>query len=363
MSAAIHYEADRPPLDNPLSFELTDDHIARRPPERRGLARDEVRLLVTGASTGANDHAQLRDLPEFLRPGDLLVLNDSQTLKAAIECTREDGSSALLHLSTRLDGRYWSGELRARSDHGTRPLLDGVAGERLLLPQGTEAVLEAGYQRPHGAGEQRLWRVRVDLCGSVLEFLEAHGEPIRYAYIGGRWPIDDYRTPFGTRPGSAEMPSAGRGFTTELLARLALNGVQLATVTLHTGVSSLEAGEPPYPEWFEVPAMTAALVESTRRRGGRTIAVGTTVVRALESAANSGGLRATCGWTDLVITPERPLEVVDGLITGLHEPKSSHLSMLSSFIAPERLSRAYAEAVAEGYLWHEFGDVQLIVGA
>ncbi len=204
----------------------------------------------------------------------------------------------------------------------------------------------------------RLWRAR--LSTAVVPYLLRHGAPIRYSYVQRPWPLEAYQTVFGVRPGSAEMPSASRPFTPETVARLVARGVTFAPLTLHTGVSSLEGDEDPYPEPFDVPPATARLVDLTRRHGGRVIAVGTTVVRALETAARLAGPHAA-GWTEHIVTPEHPLLAVDGLITGLHEPRSSHLWMLAAFAEPGLLRRCYAAAIRHGYLWHEFGDLHLLL--
>jgi S-adenosylmethionine:tRNA ribosyltransferase-isomerase len=166
-----------------------------------------------------------------------------------------------------------------------------------------------------------------------------------------------YQNVYATEPGSAEMPSAGRPFTPQVITRLVANGVMVAPIVLHTGVASLEPDETPYPEYVRVPRGTSDVVNVTRERGGRIIAVGTTVVRALETA---GGAPFD-GWTDLVITPERGVRVVDGLLTGWHEPEASHLMMLEAIAGRQLLERSYAASLAEGYLWHEFGDTHLIV--
>ena len=172
---------------------------------------------------------------------------------------------------------------------------------------------------------------------------------------------------FGRRPGSAEIPSAGRPFTAELVTRLVAGGVMVAPVTLHTGVSSQEAGEAPQPERFEVPAPTAAVVNAARAGGGRVIAVGTTVTRALESAVEPAGdgsrLVAARGWTSRVVTPADPPRIVDGLITGWHDPEASHLLLVEAVAGSELTQRAYAAAVEARYLWHEFGDSALLLPA
>jgi S-adenosylmethionine:tRNA ribosyltransferase-isomerase len=192
--------------------------------------------------------------------------------------------------------------------------------------------------------------------------VETWGRPIRYRHTDGPYPLDAYQTIFAMVPGSAEMPSAGRPFTDRLVTALTTQGVAVAPLTLHTGVSSLEAGEDPYPEWFEVPESTAALVNHTRANGGRVVAVGTTVVRALETTVDSRG-RSHPGrtWTDLVIGSDHTLGVVDGLITGWHEPESTHLDLLEAVAGRRLLAESYRNALEHGYLWHEFGDSHLIL--
>jgi S-adenosylmethionine:tRNA ribosyltransferase-isomerase len=215
----------------------------------------------------------------------------------------------------------------------------------------------------------RLWIAALELESPVLPYLERFGTPIRYSYVTRSWPESMYQTIFATEPGSAEMPSAGRPFTPELVTRLVSAGIQVAPLLLHTGVASLEDHEPPYEEYFRVTRETADRVNSTRRGGGRVVAVGTTVVRALETVTDPRGMTSPGeGWTSLVIGPERPLRAVNGMITGLHEPHATHLAILREVIAAaggqrpsSQLDRAYAEAQLAGYLWHEFGDSHLII--
>jgi S-adenosylmethionine:tRNA ribosyltransferase-isomerase len=223
-------------------------------------------------------------------------------------------------------------------------------------------VLDLLTPYPAGATTRRLWVARADLGSSTTDYLWTWGRPIRYRHIDGPYKIDAYQTVFARVPGSVEMPSAGRPFTERLVTELTLSGVTLAPLTLHTGVSSQESGESPYPEWFEIPERTTALVNHTRSNGGRVIAVGTTVVRALETTADSRGVSHPAGtWTDLVIGPDHQPRVVDGLITGWHMPESTHLGLLEAFAGRSALARSYAAALAHGYLWHEFGDSQLII--
>jgi S-adenosylmethionine:tRNA ribosyltransferase-isomerase len=343
-----------------LAFELPAALEAREPPEARGLARDGVRLMVSTRRDGAVVHARFRELPRFLAAGDLLVVNNSATLPAAIAARRGDGTAARVHFATRAphlrDEGWWVVELR--SADGAEPVGAARAGERITLAGGAELEIVA----PHASGA-RLLLARVEIQEPLMAYLARHGEPIRYGYVSGRWPLEAYQTVYATAPGSAEMPSAGRPFTPELITALVAGGVLLAPITLHAGVSSPEWHESPYPERYEVPAATARLVNAVRGWGGRVIAVGTTVVRALETvAAPDGTVRADSGWTGLVVTPARGLSAVDGLLTGWHEPEASHFQMLEAVAGAELLERSYAAALEQGYLWHEFGDSQLIVG-
>jgi S-adenosylmethionine:tRNA ribosyltransferase-isomerase len=341
---------------NALAFDLPAALEAHEPPEARGLARDEVRLLVARRDDGEIAHARFRDLPDFLLPGDLVVVNVSATLPAAVPAIRRDGTAAQLRFATAapdLDDRAWW-TVEVRSPDGLHPAAAGC-GE-LELPGGATADLVAPY-----AGA-RLWLARLRLPQPLAAYLARHGKPIRYAYVPQEWPLADYQTAYATEPGSAEMPSAGRPFTPELITRLTAKGVHVAPLTLHTGVSSPERHEAPYPERYAVPEATARLVNAVRWWGGRVIAVGTTVVRALETVADrDGSVEANAGWTRLVIGPERPLRAIDGLITGWHEPQASHLHLLEAAAGPELLDASYREALAHGYLWHEFGDSHLVV--
>jgi S-adenosylmethionine:tRNA-ribosyltransferase-isomerase (queuine synthetase) len=336
-----------------LDFALPPALEAHEPPRER----DRVRLLA-GTRDGVTHHP-FTALPDLLRPGDLLVVNTSPTLPAAVRLDR-----LALHFSGPLppdaeDGDGWLVELRLRTGAATVPYAGGRCGEWFPLPGGATLTL-LGRQTP------RLWRARLDT--PVVPYLSEHGVPIRYAYVGRDWPLSAYQTVFAVHHpadpdgGSAEMPSAGRPFTTELVTRLIARGVLVAPIVLHTGVASPEKDEPPYAERYEVPATTAALVNHVRWEGGRVIAVGTTVVRALETAVTTDGLaRASSGWTSHVVTPESGVRLVDGLLTGLHEPRSSHLRMLTAVAGTPLLERVYTEALDHAYRWHEFGDVNLLL--
>jgi S-adenosylmethionine:tRNA ribosyltransferase-isomerase len=341
----------------PDAFELPDDLVADSPAEARGLARDEVRLLVASKSTGRLVDTTFRLLPDFVAPGDVLVVNTSATVPAAVGTA--DGR--VVHFSTRLpdgNGEQWVVELRAPCGAGTLPDATARRGDRVVLEGGGALVLVREF--PDG-GPPRLWVASLHLDRPVLQYLASAGHPIRYGCTDSSWPIDAYQTAFSIDPGSAEMPSAARGFTPELVTQLVARGVSIAPITLHTGVSSQEAHEPPYAEWYRVPAPTAERVNAAHAAGRAVIAVGTTVTRALEAVADTDGrVRAGEGWTDLVVTPQRGVRTVDGLLTGWHEPQASHLQLLEAVAGRELLDVSYAAALELGYRWHEFGDLHLI---
>jgi S-adenosylmethionine:tRNA ribosyltransferase-isomerase len=323
---------------------------AGSPPEARGLARDEVRMLVV--THDDLRHQRVLDLPSVLRSGDLLVVNTSATLPAAVPLP--EGTA--VHVSTELDDGDWVVELRRADNTGhSRPSV----GQRLHLPD--LALLVRG---PHPEGQNRLWRVTPSHRVDRATYLAQHGRPISYVHIDGAWPLETRQNVYAEVPGSAEMPSAGRPLSWRVLAGLTARGVRVAPLVLHTGVSSPEEHEPPQDERYVVPAATAASVRATRRAGHRVVGVGTTVVRALETAADAHGhVHAAAGWTDLVLGPDRPARVVDGLLTGLHEPGASHIGLLRAVAGDALVSRAY-DAVTRGpypYLWHEFGDSMLLL--
>ncbi|WP_433565381.1 S-adenosylmethionine:tRNA ribosyltransferase-isomerase [Nocardia sp. CA-151230] len=366
-----------------LAFTLPDELSATSPPEARGLARDEVRMLVCDAGTVT--HARFRELPRFLRAGDLVVVNNSAMLSAAVDARYGD-AAAVLHFSTWLDDGRWVVELRDPAGVPWRgPALK--PGARITLPPGHIATVRTRWLR----GSDRLWAADVETASDhdavgnpaavgvrgaadagrgdgaeragadVRALLARYGRPISYSYLAGRWSAAYYRTVFGLEPGSAEMPSAGRPFTEALVTELVAGGVGFAPITLHTGVSSPESGEPPSPERFAVPEMTARLVNATHAAGGRVVAVGTTVTRALETATAADGLvRPMTGWTELVLDGNRPARAVDGLITGWHAPGASHLHLLESVAGGAVVREAYRVGLDSGYLWHEFGDSALL---
>ncbi|NEB18808.1 S-adenosylmethionine:tRNA ribosyltransferase-isomerase [Streptomyces coelicoflavus] len=358
---------------------VPEELSARVPVEQRGpgLDRDGVRLLVSHGTEVS--HHVFGELPGLLRAGDLLVVNTSPTLAAAVD-GRVGHARVVVHFSTRGDDGRWAVELRepdgrgttrARADAAgtTRARADAVEGRGCGGPAGTKVRLPGGarlvLEEPLSARGERLWWARVSRA-EVPALLREHGRPIRYSYTERDQPLSVYQTVFAVPPGdgtgSAEMPSAARPFTARLVAELVSRGVQFAPVTLHTGVASAESHEPPYPERFAVPEASARLINAVRAGDGRVVAVGTTAVRAVESAVGSDGVvRARAGWTDLVVTPERGVRVVEGLLTGLHEPEASHLLMLEAVAGRAAIDRGYDAAVRGRYLWHEFGDVHLLL--
>ncbi len=352
-----------------LDFELSPAREATVPPEHRGLVRDQVRLLVARPQVIA--HTTFRHIGDHLAPGDLVVVNTSPTMPAALDATLAVGDrrrSVVVHLSTRRDD-IW--EVEVRRPDGTGPILDAAPGDVLILqPTGTIRLLAAADDRPDGV---RLWQATVDTPTPVMAHLRAHGRPITYAHSPGAFPLALRQTVFArltprsspdlVRGGaSAEMASAGRPFTPTLVTDLVRRGVTVAPLSLHAGVSSLEADEPPRAEPYDVPLATADLVNRTRARGGRVVATGTTVARALETVASPDGtVAAGRGWTELVLGPDRPARTVDGLITGWHAPRASHLLLLEAVAGRRLVAQAYESALAAQYLWHEFGDSCLLL--
>jgi len=342
-------------------FASSDDRTASAPAEARGIPRDGVRLLV--ATPERIQHTTFRGIGDFLRRGDMLVVNTSATVPGQLD-GHWRGRPVVVHVANGLGDGTRVVELRT-APAAAAPILDASPSELVSLDPGGLVELLQPYPRwgssPTAMGN-RLWRGRVRVADGPAAYLRRHGRPISYGYLKQDYPIEAYQSVFALHAGSAEMPSAGRPFTPGLVARLVAAGVGFAPITLHTGVSSQDAGEAPQEEWFEVAATTADLVNAARRRGGRIVAVGTTATRALESAAGPDGtVSASSGWTDLVISTERPVRTVGGLVTGWHNPEASHLLLVEAVAGPDLTQQAYDEAVARGYLWHEFGDSCLLL--
>lgn len=361
----------------PFRFELPDILLAGEPPEKRGLGRDQVRLLAADRGTGELQHTRFDRIGDLLRRGDCLVFNASRTLPAALKASArggvsgEAGTEMRVRLARRNEDGTWAALPLTDSDE---PWLGDLGGARLEFgpapgnPQDTSFEPLAADVLGRDPLVERLWRLRFSRSGAgLVESLSRLGEPVRYWYSAAPWDLDFYQTVYAREPGSMEMPSAGRAFSWKLLLDLRRRGIDTAFLVLHAGLSSyldeeFDAGHPASVEPYRLDSRAAARINAAKARGGRIVAVGTTVVRALETLAEADGrVRAGEGRTCLRITPAHRLRAVDGLLTGFHEPQASHLDLLSAFLEPEKLRGVYEAALREGYLWHEFGDANLIL--
>jgi S-adenosylmethionine:tRNA ribosyltransferase-isomerase len=363
-----------------MEFRVPPELEAHDPPEARGVSREDVRLMVAHRQALRIEHARFRELARYLAPGDLLVINNSGTLPASIPASRPDGSMLELHLSTPLPSgqgpvdldapptrlQVWVIELRTASRSASEPFTRPHPGEILVLPGAATAEVLEPYPPDCGPSDgppdSRLWTATLGLPLPLGPYLARHGRPIRYGHVSREWPVSYYQTVYAKEAGSAEMPSAGRAFTPEMITDLIAQGIDVAPVTLHAGVASLEEHEPPPAEFYRVSPQTAIRVNMAREAGGRVVAVGTTVVRCLETVADpSGRVEAGEGWTRLVVAPDRRVRVVDGLVTGWHEPRATHLLMLEAIAGRALMERSYRAALQHRYLWHEFGDLHLVL--
>ncbi|MEO1259356.1 MAG: S-adenosylmethionine:tRNA ribosyltransferase-isomerase [Bacteroidota bacterium] len=348
---------------NKIDFKLPEHLKCARPTELRKIRRDEVLLMVSDKNKGKINHDYFKNIGAYLKEGDVLVVNTSGTLPAALDIFLPNKKAGRMHLSTQLDKNKWVVEIRVVKGNKTQRFNKIKIGQEFNLPDGGKVkIIRPFYKNNFLENHLYLWEAEFDLKQNIKGFLMKYGKPIRYDQINSNYPLSFYQTIFSDEMGSAEMPSAGRAFTTEVVMDLMIKGVQFAPVVLHTGVSSLERDEKPYPEFFRVPATTASLLNLAKKENRRIVAVGTTAVRAVESAVNEEGrVVSRQGWTDLYITPERGMRVVEGLLTGFHEPEASHLLMLGAVADQRHLQKCYDEAISQGYHWHEFGDLHLIV--
>ncbi len=353
------------PIEDRLDFHLPSELEATKPPEVRGSGRDDVWLMVSHYDSDTIVHTHFHHIANHFQAGDVLVINTSGTMNAALNAVPADGTFLRLHVSTALPGNLWIVELRKPTTKGTEPYRHGRAGQHYRLPGRAHATILTPYNPSErlSPGYTRLWIATIDHpATSISAYLAAYGMPIRYQYVDQAWDSTYYQTVYADEMGSAEMPSAGRAFTFPILDQLRQKGVEIAPLILHTGVASQEDHEPPYEEPYRVPYKTAELVTNARQQCRRVVAVGTTVVRALETVTDERGItHAGEGWTDTIISPERGVRAADGLLTGFHEPRASHLSMLESFSGRSHLKFAYQQALDERYLWHEFGDLHLLI--
>ncbi len=346
-----------------FDYPLPKEAIAQVPAE----PRDASRLLVVdraASRSGAPDlhHARFRDIGEWLRPGDLLVVNDSRVIPARLPGTRPGGGAAELLLLRELDAQRW--EALVRPSRRLRP------GDRIRLTSGDE--VEVGERVAEGTREVRFAR---DPAAVMTDAGETPLPPYIHDHTS---PAERYQTVYARPPGSAAAPTAGLHFTPELLASLETRGVRRAAVTLHVGLDTFRPLEGAYvdehrihTEWYEIPPTTRSALDETRRGGGRVVAIGTTSVRVLETAARQGA--APSGWTDLYITPPHVFAVVDALVTNFHLPRSSLLLLVTAFVghgmragtgpfeARDTLLAAYRAALEAGYRFFSFGDAMLLV--
>ena len=351
-------------MSAPFTFVLPPELSAKEPAERRGIRRDQVRLMVIDRATRKIEHTRFDKIHNYLRSGDLLVFNSSRTLPASMrgcECSESHGPCMEVRLAEHLPDDSWLALLLCEKGDpfgcGLRPQMRIQFSEELAA-----TVVDRDARIP------RLWRLRFTKSGTELvDLIYRLGKPIRYEYVSVPWDLDYYQTVYAKEPGSAEMPSAGRAFSWKLLLDLKRHGIDTAYLILHTGLSSymddeLDAQHPASEEEYFVSATAADKINQARGSGGRIIAVGTTVVRALESVVEGNGrVSEAHSYTRLKIDSLHQLKVVDGLLTGLHEPQASHLDLLSAFLPHEEIRAAYEEAMARKYLWHEFGDLNLIL--
>ncbi|MEM7375437.1 MAG: S-adenosylmethionine:tRNA ribosyltransferase-isomerase [Bacteroidota bacterium] len=342
-----------------INFELPAHLACPLPTEQRHIQRDEVRLLVSNGS-GDLFHDHFSQLDHYLKPGDVLVVNTSATLPAAIPIHLADDSPAMLHLSTQFSETSWLVEIRAIKDTQTIRWKGGKAGMRVDLPGGGHIELVSPFY--NNKQWIHLWKAEFHLDRPITSYLDIHGHPIKYTQLDNPFPLSYYQTYFSEHPGSSEMPSAGRGFTSSLVRKLLRKGLRFAPILLHTGISSLEQGELPYPEYMEISALSANIIQEAKSTGNRIIAVGTTAIRALETASHvQGEIQAFRGMTEVYIHESYHMKIADGLLTGFHEPQASHLNMLLSIAGMQHIDQAYRAAIQAQYFWHQFGDLHLIL--
>jgi S-adenosylmethionine:tRNA ribosyltransferase-isomerase len=340
-------------------YDLPPELIAQHPLPNR----TDARLLVVDRRAGSLSHSHVRDLPEFLRPGDALVLNDTRVIPARLVGRR-----------TATGGR-WTGLFLAADERGDWLVLSKTRGK---LQPGETVTLEDRQSASQFTLtmavklEGGAWAARPSVAGDPFTLLERVGRTPLPHYIRGGEMVDrdreTYQTVFAEKPGSVAAPTAGLHLTRELLAELEERGVAIRRVTLHVGLGTFRPIEAErledhrmHREWCSLDEATAAALRETRRAGGRIVAVGTTSVRVLESAAREGELRAFQGETDLFIRPPHIFRAADALLTNFHLPRSTLLVLVRTFGGDALIRRAYAEAIHEGYRFYSYGDAMLIV--
>jgi S-adenosylmethionine:tRNA ribosyltransferase-isomerase len=335
-----------------LDFQLPVDRLATAPREGRGEARHDARLIVFHRRRGSIEFRRFFEIGEYLRPGDVVVLNDSKTLNASVHGTVDGVGRIELQLRMRRGGVWYA---------NCHPWKEPKPGNAIRF-DGSAVTATVVGRHP----ELPLWAVRFSSEDGLDRFLEQVGRPIPSPYVERSFSNVDYNTVYARTPGSAEMPAAGRHFTPELLDELRLGGVTVASVTLHTGLSSVEIAEEDleahamYEEWYSITPETAAAVNDAKASRKTVLVVGTTVMRTVETAADSEGvLHSGAGWTDLYIRPGYRFKVADALVTNFHGPRSSRIALAAAFTGRDLLLRGYRRAIEEGLLFYEFGDATL----
>lgn len=342
-----------------IEFDLPENLACPEPTEERNITRDEVRLLVT-AGPGEIHHTTFNKLYRNLEAGDVLVVNTSATVASALTIPLPGGRKGKLHFSNKLNDNEWLIEIREVTGDKTKRWKEGLPGMRFNLSEGSRIDLKRRFYKDKQL--LNLWVAELQTSLPEKNYLSKYAQPINYENLNKNYPLEYYQTYFSFHPGSAEMPSASRGFTQSLVEKILEKGVVFAPVLLHTGISSLEVNETPYPEYMEIDPVTSAIINAAKSTGRKIIAAGTTAVRAIESAAdNEGIVRPYRGNTELFIDADYKMKVVDGLLTGFHEPRASHLYMLQSIAGFEHVEKAYQVAIESGYYWHQFGDLHLLL--
>ncbi|HZZ82217.1 MAG TPA: tRNA preQ1(34) S-adenosylmethionine ribosyltransferase-isomerase QueA [Gemmataceae bacterium] len=342
----------------PFDYTLPPELIAQEPSD----PRDESRLLVADRTSGSLHHHRFRELPELLRPGDLLVLNDTRVLPAR-----------LLGKRARTGGKWEGLYLRQLADSSWEMLCQ----TRGSLQEGE--IIEASCDHENAPLTLQLiarlaggrWQVKPLMAGPTLALLERFGHIPLPPYIRKGTAADAdkgrYQTIYALRPGAVAAPTAGLHFTNRVFADLAERGIRSTSVTLHVGVATFQpiqvddySQHPMHREWGALTQEAVDAIAICKSRGGRVVAVGTTSVRVLESVARLGPLQAWTGETDLFIHPPYDFKVVDALITNFHLPRTTLLLLVAAFAGADLIRRAYAEAIAERYRFFSYGDAMLI---
>ena len=346
------------------NFYLPDYLQRPKPTETRGIPRDEIRLMVSNISNNHIEHTIFRNIGEYLRPDDVLVINTTGTLNTPLKAMTKDGISVKVHLSSKQKDNHWAVALRKATENEIENFHTVHQGEFLALDGGGSVEIIQPYCSKNSHQQHlQLWETKIHIEGDLQNYLDENTTPIFPNYIREQYPQSYYQTVFAKEMGSTQLASGGRGFTASLLTRLIAKGIQVVPVLLHIGGGIENIGKPgPFEEYYQVSEVTANTINKARKAGKRIIAIGTTVVRALETVANKDGfIKSGEGKTNKFITPEQGVYAIDGLVTGLQSPKASHLLLIEALTGRQHLEICYQEGIEQSYQWHKFGDVHLIL--